>query len=214
MSNFANYIKEACVESLEQAIAAEKNGAHRIELCAHLEQDGLTPSKQLIRKVKSQVNIPVRVMIRPGAGNFIYSEAELEEMKASIEFCKNVGVEGVVFGILNEDKTLNLKAISRLAKIAKPLKVAIHKAIDETPDILKAVEELSNIEEVNTVLTSGGKNTAAQGIPVLKQMLKIAKNRLEIMPAGNITIENIENIHRGLGAKAYHGKLIVGELEP
>lgn len=127
-----NFIKEACVENLEQAIHAEKMGADRIELCADLHLDGLTPSKELILKVKECLGIPCRVMVRPRAGDFIYSGAELAEMEATINFCKEAGVEGVVFGVLNKEKHLDMNAISRLAALAKPLKVVIHKAIDDT----------------------------------------------------------------------------------
>ena len=95
------YIKEACVESLAQAIKAEEKGADRLELCAYLAFDGLTPAPDLISEVIKAVKIPVRVMIRPRNGDFNYSEEELEHMKACIAFCKKEGAEGVVFGVLN-----------------------------------------------------------------------------------------------------------------
>lgn len=208
----SKYIKEACVETFQQAVNAEKEGADRIELCAALHLDGLTPSEDLILQVKKQLNIPVRVMIRPRGGDFVYSEAELDQMQASVEFCKTVGVEGVVFGILNRDRTLNLKAISKITNIAQPLKVIIHKAVDHTPYPLESLRELCKITGITGVLTSGGARTAFEGKEILKEMLNLSGEQLEIVVAGKVTHLNNEEMHKLINAKAYHGKLIVGSL--
>lgn len=208
-----NFIKEACVENINQALKAEKKGANRIELCAHLNLGGITPSDELIVAAKHQLKIPVRIMIRPRGGNFVYSKEEFETMVTSIEFCKEVGVEGVVFGILNTANSLNLKEISTLAKIARPLEVVIHKAIDETPEPIEEARKLCEIEEITTVLTSGGEKTAFEGKEILREMIRICQNRIEIMPAGKITNINIQGLHHFLGAKAYHGKCVVGSLK-
>jgi len=207
-----NFVKEACVESLEEALKAEKLGADRVELCADLSQDGITPERNVIEKAKAELKIPFRVMIRPRGGDFVYSEAEFEVMKQDISFCKAIGVEGVVFGILKEDKTLDLDRISTLVALSKPLKVVIHKAIDETPDILKATEELSKIDGISTILSSGGKATAKEGISTLKGMIAIAGNKLEIMPAGRVKNKNLDEMHKSIGARAYHGRRILGEF--
>lgn len=206
------FIKEACVENLSQAKSAEKNGANRIELCSHLEVGGLTPSEELISMVLNHVNIPVRVMIRPRAGNFLYSEKEIFQMEASIEFCKRAGVEGVVFGILKQDHCLNIQAIRELISAAFPLKVVIHKAIDNTPDPLQSVRELAELGGVDTILTSGGFATAFEGKENLREMLKICGNEVELMPAGKITKDNLLDFHQHLEARAYHGRSIVGTL--
>jgi copper homeostasis protein len=206
------FLKEACVETLQQAVMAQEKGANRIELCSHLEEGGLTPSKELITKVVKKVNIPVRVMIRPRAGNFIFSEEEIVQMKASIDLCKNAGVEGVVFGVLKGDHTLDLRVISELIAIANPLKIVIHKAIDDTVNPLHAVRELVKLGGVDTVLTSGGFATAAEGKETLKEMLEICWDHIELMPAGSITDKNLSEIDEFLGARAYHGRKIVGDL--
>lgn len=205
------YIKEACVENLAEAIKAEQLGADRIELCANLNVGGTTPAFELIQEVKARLSIPIRAMIRPRGGNFIYSKAELEGMLTEIEACKELKVEAVVFGILNSDKTLNLTAIKELAQKAFPLKVVIHKAIDETPDILQACQDLISTEQITTILTSGGKETAEEGLPILKSLIDLAGDKIEIMPAGKITETNVDQLHEFLNARAYHGKLIVGE---
>ncbi|MGY5851396.1 copper homeostasis protein CutC [Salegentibacter sp. F14] len=207
-----NFIKEACVENINQALKAEKNGANRIELCGHLNVGGMTPSNELIVAAKQQLKIPIRIMIRPRGGNFVYSKEEFETMVTSIEFCKKIGVEGVVFGILDTANFLNLKEISTMAKIASPLKVVIHKAIDETPKPIEEVKKLSEIEGITTVLTSGGEKTAFEGKEVLREMISICQDQMELLPAGKITNKNIQELHNFLGAKAYHGKRIVGNL--
>ena len=107
---------------------------------------------------------------------------------------------------------MDIERISSLVEVAKPLKVVIHKAIDETPDILKATQELTNINGISTILSSGGKATAKDGILALKSMIDIAGNKLEIMPAGRVTYKNLDEIHKSVGAKAYHGRQIVGDF--
>ena len=207
-----SYIREACVESLEQAFIAEKNGANRIELCADLGLEGLTPSRELILSVKSQLNIPVHVMIRPRAGDFVYNNVEIKQMASDIAFCKEAGVDGVVFGILKEDKTININAVEKLADIGKRMKLVFHKAIDETPAILEAVKSLRESGVVSGILTSGGENTASEGIHQLKNIIALAGD-MEVICAGKITTTNLEELHREINAKAYHGKRIVSGLE-
>lgn len=206
------YIKEACVENLDEAIRAEQLGADRIELCANLDLGGTTPSFELIHKAKAKLSIPIRVMIRPRGGDFCYSNSEIEGMHSQIETCKKLQVEAVVFGISNPDKTLDIKTIKKLTQKAYPLKVVIHKAIDETPDIVQACKNLISTEQITTILTSGGKETAEEGLQILKSLIDLAGDKIEIMPAGKVTTNNIEQLHDCLNARAYHGKLIVGKL--
>jgi copper homeostasis protein len=207
-----SYLKEACVENLKQALFAEESGADRIELCADLHLDGLSPAQDLILQVKSQLKIPVRVMVRPRGGDFEYSPSEINQMLDSIEFCKKVGVDGVVFGVLKKDKTIDLVAVLELAANARPLNVVFHKAIDDTPDILKSATGLKETGLVNGILTSGGRATALQGAATLKKMMGLVGEDVEIICAGKITSNNIDELHHKIGAKAYHGKKIVSGL--
>ncbi|UZH55432.1 copper homeostasis protein CutC [Salinimicrobium tongyeongense] len=206
------FIKEACVGNLEEAIRAEAQGADRIELCTDLHLDGLTPSEELIKTAKEQLNIPIRVMIRPRSGDFLYTPEELKEIKASIEFCKSTGVEAVVFGILNSKNELDIEKIEQLTQFSAPLKVVVHKAIDFTNDPLENLEKLLKIKGISSVLTSGGAETAEEGKELLKKMLELCGNGVEIVPAGKISCDNLEELHEYLGARAYHGKRIVGDL--
>lgn len=205
-------IREACVENLEQALNAQSLGANRIELCSDWAADGLTPSESLIEAVNDAVTIPVRVMIRPRAGDFCYNEEELRQMKENINICKEIGVDGVVFGILKKDNTLNIEAIESLSKESYPLNVVIHKAIDSTPEIMEALMQLFKIREIRTILTSGGKSNAFEGADILKKMQELAGEDIEIMVQGGITRINFNEIHNLLGARAYHGKYVVGDI--
>ncbi|WP_203256931.1 copper homeostasis protein CutC [Hyunsoonleella ulvae] len=209
----SKYIKEACVEGLQQALLAEKLGADRIELCARLDLDGLTPDIATIKEVTTQCNIPVRVIIRRREGNFDYSEKEFQSMKQAIETCKSLGIEGVVFGITTDNNTMDLKRTELLVELAQPMKVTIHKAIDAVDSPVETIKALMNIKGIDTILTSGKGQTWQEGQELILQMMKVAQgSHLEIMPCGGITKQNLEDAHSVFKAKAYHGKLIVGTL--
>ena len=202
-------IKEVCVDSLEDALKAEKNGANRIELCGRLDLDGLTPSRDLIRNVVSILKIPIRVMIRPKHPSFQYSEDEINTMIDDIEFCKSFGLDGVVFGCLDENSNFKMDQINRLSKIAKPLKVIIHKAIDYTNSVTDSLSLLSTNSNINGVLTSGGERFATNAVETLKKMLVLVPDRFEIIIAGGITFENFESLHARINGGFYHGKKII-----
>lgn len=205
-------ILEACVESLEEALLVQTLGAERIELCADLHLDGLTPSFDLIEDVMHRLEIPVRVMIRPRKGDFIYSGEEMDIMLQAIDHCKQVGVDGVVFGVLTAENKLDLERIQELAEHASPLKVTIHKAIDQTPDPVASVRSLINIQNIHSVLTSGGALTAIEGVRVLQKMIQVAGDGIEVIVAGKVVPQNIDHLHQKLNSRAYHGRKIVGEL--
>jgi|TARA_B110000914_G_scaffold148527_1_gene130210 copper homeostasis protein len=202
-------IKEVCVDSFNDAINAEKNGANRIELCGRLDLDGLTPSKKLISKVFSNLKIPIRVMIRPKHPSFVYSDDEILQMLEDITYCKELGVDGVVLGCLNENSYLDIEKIDLLSKIAKPLNVIIHKAIDSTESVIDSILLLLKNENINGVLTSGGQQFAKDSIETLKKMLDLAPDSFEIICAGGVTYENFNKLHSLVKGKHYHGKKII-----
>ena len=193
-------------------IRDRKSGAHRIELCSQISLDGITPKKELIKKIILSIDIPIRVMIRPRSGNFDYSEDEIKLMENDIAYCKRLGVDGVVFGVLNKDYSINEASTKRLVKASLPLNVTFHKAIDISNDSLAAVEKLSQITGITSILTSGRKKTAMEGAQLIKKMIAIAKNNLSIIPAGKITFKNIVDIHRLINADEYHGRNIVSKF--
>lgn len=205
-------IKEACVESFEEAKLAEGRGAKRIELCSDLANDGLTPSFALMQKTCSGLQIPVMVMARPRAGNFVHTEEEIEQMKTAIDQAKRAGAHGVVFGLLTPDNKIDEKNTWLLAEYAQPLSVTFHKAIDELDDPVEGVRVLKTIPGIKRILTSGGKTTAFEGQETIRKMIREAEDKIIILVAGKVIDSNVEEISRITGANELHGRRIVGEL--
>ncbi len=205
-------IKEACVETFEEALLAEQRGANRIELCSDLAKDGLTPSYELMQKICTTLKIPVMVMIRPRAGNFVHSEKEIEQMKKDIDRAKKAGTSGVVFGLLTPENTIDEKNTRLLAEYAQPLPVTFHKAIDVLENPVEGVHVLKEIKGIKRILTSGGKATAKEGAETIRKMSETAGQNLIILVAGKVSDENVEEIQEHTGAKEFHGRRIVGEL--
>ena len=202
-------IKEACVESTDQAVNAERNGADRIELCKNLDLDGLTPEINVIQKTMKSINIPVKIMIRPRPGNFIYSHNEIKTIEQDIDLCKKLNVPEVVIGILTGNGNIDTIITKRLASQAFPMAITFHKAIDQTQDILYELDQLSKIQEISSVLTSGGKKTAIKGQSMLRKMIDQYGKRFTIIAAGSITHENFDEIHGLINAREYHGRNLI-----
>ena len=201
-------IKEACVESLIDALEAEKRGADRIELCDNLSQGGTTPSYGTIKVALSTLKIPVFPIIRPRGGDFYYTPAEIEVIKEDIKVCKSLGTKGVVLGLLTKDKKIDFEVLSQLVELAKPMEVTFHKAIDELEDPTLVIDELINIG-VKRILSSGTKPTALEGKDMLNKMIEKAGDRLTIVVAGKVTKEILPEVSNLIPAKEYHGKVIV-----
>ncbi|AYE36676.1 copper homeostasis protein CutC [Borrelia turcica IST7] len=204
-------IREACVFNIDEAMTSFKLGANRIELCENTNCGGTTPSYGTIKILKENLRIPIAVMIRPRCGDFVYSNLEFQAMKEDIKVCKSLGVEGVVFGILDDENEIDIARTRELLGLSKPLKVTFHKAIDNTCDIRASVSKLMDIG-VHRILTSGGAFRAEDSLILLKELILMTENKLEIVVAGKVTKQNIDSIDSILGARAYHGKLIVGDL--
>ena len=207
-----NIIREACVGSVEQAMIAEKRKADRVELCSRLDLDGLTPDRKIIERTMNLLSIPVKVMIRPKSGNFIYSKQDILKMESEIDFCKKIGVSEVVFGILNENSEVDIELTSAIAKKAAPMDITFHKAIDCVNDIKYGLERLSNVKEITSILTSGGKDSALNGQDMIKDIIKQFSSRFKIIVAGGITDKNLNLVHSCIDGTEYHGKRIVGQL--
>jgi copper homeostasis protein len=205
-------IKEACVESLAEARLAQEKGADRIELCADLANDGLTPTFGLMKKACKELSIPVMVMARPRAGNFVYSDLELVQMKIAINLAKEAGAAGIVLGLLTEDNKIDEEHTRFLAEYAQPLEVTFHKAIDEMDNPVEGVQVLKTIPGITRILTSGGKATAAEGQEILRRMINEAEDKITILVAGKVLDSNVDEIQKLTGAKELHGRRIVGTL--
>ena len=185
-------IIEVCAESYEYAVKAEKAGADRIELCKDLHLDGLTPEYNVAKNVIDILNIPVFILIRPRAGDFIYSDEEFELMKQDIVKFKEMGCKGIVSGVLNDDNSIDIERTQELVELSKPLEFTFHRAFDIVSDPLEEIENLIEIG-VNRVLTSGQKDKAIDGLDLLEKLKNISKNKIKIMPGSGINKSNIVN---------------------
>lgn len=201
-------IREACVESFTEAVAARLAGADRVELCENLQVGGTTPSYGTIRRCVEKLGIPAFVMIRPRGGDFCYSPDELEIMKTDIAVCRQMGVPSVVFGLLTPDHQIDEKNTAELIRLARPMKVTFHKAFDETKDPIAGTDTLIRLG-VDRILTSGTKSTAAEGAAVLNSLVEKAAGRIIIVAAGKVTRENLPELSRIIQTSEFHGKKIV-----
>ena len=196
-------IIEIAVFNLESAIAAFKAGAHRIELCTAAAEGGLTPSAATMRLALKYVKIPIHVMIRPREGDFCYSEKEFESMLLDVAAAKIAGMEGVVAGILNPDGTVDEERMSILVETAAPMNVTFHRAFDMTENQHEALEAIIDAG-CSRILTSGGKQTALDGIENLASLVKKAGNRISVMPGSGVNFKNIKQIAEITGANEMH----------
>ena len=208
-----NIIKESCVETFEEAVIAEKNGANRIEICSDLHLDGLTPSRKLVLRIVKSLKIPTKVMIRPRSGDFCYNMQEIKEMLDDISYFKSLDVFGVVFGVLNDDDTVNISLTNKLVDQADTLEVTFHKAIDSCDNILDELRMIIQNTKVASMLTSGGFNDAISGHETIKEMIKIAGKNISIIIAGSVTKNNIVSLHKLIKGEEYHGRQIVDLLQ-
>ncbi len=193
---------EACVDSVEAALAAEAAGADRLELCAALELGGVTPSPGLIQMVCERVSIPVQVLVRPRPGNFVYSQLEVEVICQDVEWMVGTNASGVVVGALDENGALDLHAIRQIADRSS-LPLTFHRAFDHAGDLFKGASQLIDLG-FERILTSGGKPTALAGIPTLKRLNQFCGDKITIMPGGGINPENIKEIHQEVDFKEVH----------
>ncbi|NNC46325.1 MAG: copper homeostasis protein CutC [Winogradskyella sp.] len=193
---------EICANSFQSAKNAQDAGAHRIELCQELSVGGITPSFGLIKEVKEQLFIPVHVLIRPRAGDFVYSDEEFNIMKTDIESCKSLGCEGIVTGLLKTDSTIDVERTKQLVDLAKPMQFTFHRAFDSVKDPFLALNELMQLG-VESVLTSGQAETAEKGIGLLAQLIKKSHNKITIMPGGGVNETNVKKFI-AIGCQEFH----------
>ncbi len=197
---------EITVESLDSALAAERGGADRIELCADLNHGGLTPSVTTMRKLHEELEIPVVAIIRPRSGNFVYSESEIAVMKREISTARDLGMEGVVLGILRSDHSVDVERTAELVQWARPLEVTFHRAFDSTPDLLSALEDVI-VTGATRILTAGNSANAPQGTETLRKLVKAAGSRVVIMPGGGLDAANLAKVVRDTEAREFHSGL-------
>jgi len=197
---------EISVESLEAAMAAERGGADRVELCGNLSIGGITPGAELLRAVRAQLGIPIFSMVRPRAGDFLYSTGEFAEMKRSIASAKESGADGVVLGILTSDRRVDVARTRELVQSAKPLPATYHRAFDEAADLRQALEDVI-ASGAKRILTSGGAKSALKGAAVLAGLIEAAGERIFIVPGAGINAANIRQVAPRTKAREFHSGL-------
>jgi copper homeostasis protein len=197
---------EISVETLEAALAAERSGADRIELCGNLSAGGVTPDAERLRAVRAQVSLPIFSMVRPRGGDFVYSGAEFSEMRRSIAGAKESGMDGAVLGVLTKDHRVDVERTRELVEFAKPLPVTFHRAFDEAADLRQALEDV--IEGgAKRILTSGGAKSALEGAAALAELVEAAGERIVIVPGAGISSRNIEQMAQLTRAREFHSGL-------
>lgn len=197
-------VLEICVDSVESALAAAAGGADRLELASELaDGGGITPSAGLIAAVRAAVSLPVHVLIRPRSGDFCYSEAEFAVMKRDIELAKSLGADGLVFGILRPDGSVDAPRTAALVRLARPLSVTFHRAFDMAADPFAALEAVIDLG-CDRLLTSGQERTAYEGRALIAQLVARAGARLIVMPGAGVNEENVAELLRVTGAREVH----------
>jgi copper homeostasis protein len=228
-NHMINPIKiEVCVDSVESAIGAEQGGADRVELCDNLIEGGTTPSAGMIELARKHLNLGLQVIIRPRGGDFCYSKIEFEIMKHDIATAKQLGVDGVVIGILKPDGSVDMARTQELIDFARPLNVTFHRAFDMTRDPYQALEDLMKLS-VDRILTSGQAYSVLEGLDLIAALVQKAGDRVIIMPGGG-TERNVQKVVEETGVKdihvigpkpitsamqyRHHGVFMGGELRP
>lgn len=194
---------EVCVDSLESAINAQIAGADRVELCDNLMEGGTTPGYGTIVSARNNLTIGLNVIIRPRGSDFLYTDPEFDIMRRDIETCGEAGADGVVVGILLRDGNIDVERTSRLIEVAQPMSVSFHRAFDVCQDPVKGLEDIISTG-AERVLTSGQKSDAKEGSDLIKRLVKLAGNRIIIMPGGGINELNIAWIAETTGAFEFH----------
>lgn len=197
------YRFEICANSVASCIAAQEGGADRVELCAGIPEGGTTPSFGMIWNARESIDIALNVIIRPRGGDFLYDESEIAEMLFDISAAKELGVDGLVFGCLNPDGSVDMENMALLMEAAGDTPVTFHRAFDHTADPFKALEDIISLGCAR-ILTSGCKPTALEGASLLAELVEKAGNRIIIMPGCGVREDNIAEIARLSGAKEFH----------
>ncbi|OHX14293.1 copper homeostasis protein CutC [Chromobacterium sphagni] len=202
-------ILEVCAGSLASALAAQKGGAQRVELCDNLPEGGTTPSYGMLALAREKLDIDLHVLIRPRGGDFLYSELECELMARDIEQCRRLGMDGVVLGLLGADGDVDVARTRQLLALAGPLAATFHRAFDMARDPAQALEEVI-AAGCRRLLSSGQAPSALQGAALLRQLREQAGERLAVMPGAGVRADNIAELRRLTGCREFHASARAG----
>jgi copper homeostasis protein len=194
---------EICVDSVAGAVAAERGGADRVELCDNLLEGGTTPSLGCIRLAREHLRIGLQVLIRPRGGDFLYDDYEMQIIREDIRLCKEAKADGVVIGCLTAAGGIDQARTRELIELARPMNVTFHRAFDMCRDPKQGLEGLVELG-VDRVLTSGQDAFCLEGMELIAALETQAKGRIIVMPGGGITPRNVSRIVAGTGVREVH----------
>ena len=200
---YKDILLEICCGSAEDAIEAARGGADRVELNNNLFQGGLTPSLGTLEVAKDRIGIPVITMVRPRAGGFCYTETELEVARADAKALLRHGADGLVFGFLNADGTVNTEQTKAFTELAEGKPCVFHRALDVVPDWKRALEQLIGVG-ITRVLTSGQRSNVFFALETIREMIAFAGDAIEILPGAGITLENVSRVVTATGCTQVH----------
>src|SRR5215469_5303602 len=201
-----SYILEIATSDFETTKSAVEGGADRIELCANLSEGGTTPSYGTIYQCREAFDVLIYPIIRPRGGDFLFSDDEYEIMLHEVKLCKQLGCDGIVTGILNEDGTIDIKRTATLVEIAYPMGVTFHRAFDRCVEPFEALEQIINIG-CERILTSGQHPTVNEGIELIAELNKKADHRIIIMPGSGVRKENLKWLAEKTACTEFHSSL-------
>ncbi len=194
---------EICCGSLDDAVEAQRGGAHRVELCSALFLGGLTPSMGALVEAKRRLSIPVMFMVRPRAAGFCYTASEFAAMERDAELAMEHGADGLVFGVLTSRGRVDARRTARLRSLAGGRDAVFHRAFDVTPDPFRALDELVDLG-ITRVLTSGQQPTVAEGVDLIARLVDYAGDRVQVMPGGGIRPFELAHIVRATRCRQIH----------
>ena len=195
-------IIECCANSVNSALIGIEAGANRVELCTNLEEGGTTPKLEDIKTLRKLTKVNIHVLILPNANKFIYPKGEFQQIINDIEYCKKIGCNGVVIGALNKNLSINISQTKAMVKAAKPMKVTFHRAFDITTNLEKNLEKIITCK-CDYLLTSGQKSSVEKGMKNLKQLGKLANNRIKRLAGGGVNHKNIKTLY-DIGIREFH----------
>ena len=189
--------------NIESCILAQAAGANRIELCDNPAEGGTTPSYGFIKKAREVLQIELYCMIRPRGGDFFYNDEEFDIMKTDVQTCKQLGCDGVVIGMLNQDGTVDKERCKKLVELAYPMGVTYQRAFDRVKDPFAALEDIIETG-CERILTSGLVPSCFDGAPLIAQLIQQADDRIIIMPGSGLRASNVIDVAKITGAREFH----------
>jgi len=201
-----SFFFELCAETLQVARIAQSAGADRVEFCSQLRIGGLTADLDLVATVVRNISVPVHALLRPRGGDFVYGAAEFEQMRRQIRRLKEIGVSGVVSGVLLPDGRVDLMRSRELVELARPLEFTFHRAFDETPDLDEALEAVI-ATGADWLLTSGGEPDLQKGVDAIARLVQKSAGRIGVIAGGGLRLTDLEMVLRNSGVRSLHGSL-------